>query len=252
MHDQVVNAMRSACEDMCRFSGERARLINAEYLFTVAVAKQIDKLNYFYGDPYKIFLEKSRKHFSKDCLRPVKFGSPMKRGSTIFRERKFPITSKERIDIAVYKDFPNNGYLGHQPICAIELKAFNPARKLVLHDLKRNLKYFGIKGKTGQSVIKSTLFAALHSWERVDEESEELKKIQKLKERYVSWLSELGDNNHVDMNVTAYSISKDLNGEVTDEGEYQALNTETIHHFVGVVVEFRAKESNKPMHATSA
>ncbi|MGM0430839.1 MAG: hypothetical protein ACQEQ2_11150 [Pseudomonadota bacterium] len=83
-------------------------------------------------------------------------------------------------------------------------------------------------------------------------EPEELKKIQKLEKRYISWLSELGRHDHVDMNVTVHSISKDLQGEVMDEGEYQVLNTDTIHHFVGVVIDFRVRESNKPMLATSA
>ena len=242
MYNQVVEAMKMACEDMCRFSGERAKPINAEYLFTIAVAKQIDKLNSYYGDPYRIYLEKSRKELSKDCLLPVKFGNPRKRGSTIFRDKKPHIDNKERADIAVYQDITNNNYLGYQPICVIELKAFNPLRKLVLKDLKRNLEYFNITGKTGGSVIKSTLFAALHSSVKIDNEVDESQKILNLKHSYNSWLSELGNINHLDVNVTAHSVSKDYQGEVLDEGEYEMLNTETIHHFIGVIVEFRARE----------
>jgi len=242
MYNQVVKAMKTACEDMCRFSGERAKPINAEYLFTIAVAKQIDKLNSYYGDPYRIYLEKSRKELSKDCLLPVKFGNPRKKGSTVFRDNKPQIDNKERADIAVYEDVTNNNYIGYQPICVIEVKGFNPLRKLVVKDLKRNLEYFNITGKTGNSIIKSTLFAALYSWEKIKSEDGEPQKILDLKQRYTSWLSELGNLSHLDVKVTAHSVSIDSQGEVTDEGEYEMLNTDTIHHFVGVIVEFRAKK----------
>ena len=239
---QVVSAMRKACEDMARFSGERARPINAEYLFTVAVARQVDKLNSYFGDPYRIYLEKKTKEFAKDCLVPVRFGRPMKRGSTTFRRGVPKIERNGRIDVAIYQDVPNNGYMGHQPICAIELKGFNPVRSLVLKDLKRNLEYFNVTGSTGRSVLESTIFGALHSWSKTGSKSREEEKIIGIKERYTSWLSELPRNPDVEMSVCAYSVSEDFKGEVVNEGEYQVLNTDTIHHFVGVLVEFRAKE----------
>ncbi len=240
IHDQVVAGMRSACEDMLRFSGEPARPINAEYLFTVAVAREIDKLNSYYGDPYRIYLEKSTKKFTRDCLLPIKFGNPMKRDSSIIR-RAIPKIDNGRIDIAVYQEISKNGYLGYQPVCAIELKGFNPVRSLVLKDLKRNLRYFEVTGDTGGSVLTSTIFAALHCWDKTEDEYEENKKVEKIENLYRSWLSELCHSPSVDTLVKAHSISKDLEGEVVEEVEYQVLNTDTIHHFVGVTVEFRAK-----------
>lgn len=233
--------MRSACDDMLRFSGEPARPLNAEYLFTVAVAKQLDRLNGYYGDPYRIYLEKSTKEFSRDCLLPIKFGHPIKRGSSIIR-RNSPKFNNGRIDIAVYEDVPNNGYMGHQPICAIELKGFNPARNLVIKDLKRNLKYFSVTGETGGSVLESTIFAALHCWNKTESESKEAKRAKDIENRYISWLSEIGHAASVDAHVKAHTISKELVGEVVDEGEYQALYADTIHHYVGVTVEFRVKK----------
>lgn len=242
IYTQVVAALRSACEDMVRFTGEHARPINAEYLLTVAVAKQIDKLNSYYGDPYKIYLEKKTKEFAKDCLLPVKCGNPMKCGSTKFRCGTPIIDRNGRIDIAIYQDVPNNGYIGHQPICAIELKGFNPARSLVLKDLKRNFQYFKLSGDTGGSVLKSTIFAALHSWSKTGDEAKEEAKVKGLENKYISYLVDLGCNPDVEKCVSVHSVSKDLEGEVVEEGEYQVLDTDTIHHFAGVLVEFRAKE----------
>lgn len=240
--DPLVKAMKRACEDMLRFSGEPAKRLNAEYLFTVAVAREIDELNGYYGDPYRIHLEKKTREFAKDCLPPVKFGNPLRRGATVIRNGTPKISRNGRIDIAVYKDVPNNYYLGHQPICAIELKAFNPARSLVLEDLKRNLEYFSITGNTGSSVLDSTLFAALHAWPKVGTKSEEDVKTENLRSTYVSWLSELAKTPNILKMVTIHQISQDLTGEVMDNGEYQELNSDTIHNFVGVVVEFRANE----------
>ncbi len=240
----VIEAMRSACEDMVRFTGEHSRPINAEYLFTVAVAKQIDKLNSYYGDPYRVYLEKKTKEFARDCIIPFKFGHPMKCGSSIFRRGmpKPAIDRNGRIDIAVYKEIPQSPYMGHQPICAIELKGFNPARCLVLKDLKRNLQFFNLVGNTGGSVLSSAIFAGLHSWSKTGDSATDDAKLRKLGERYKGWLSELGNAPCVDMTVHTHSVSKDLEGQIADEGEYQVLDTTSIHHFAGVVVEFRAKE----------
>lgn len=178
--DPLVKAMKRACDDMLRFSGEPAKRLNAEYLFTVAVAKELAGLNRYHGDPYRIYLEKKTRDFAKDCLHPVKFGNSMQRGSITRRTGVPKLSRNGRIDVAVYEDVPNNGYLGHQPICAIELKGFNPARALVLEDLKRNLEYFSVKGNTGSSVLGTALFGALHSWSMVGTQSEKKQKLKNL------------------------------------------------------------------------
>lgn len=241
MYKQVFDATKSACEDMFRFSGEKGKPINAEYLFTVAVAREIDKLNLFYGEPYKIFLEKSRKELSRDCLPPMKRGKPWQRGSTVFRERIPAINTKERADIAVYENVINSSHMTHQPICVIELKGFNPPRKFVIKDLKRNLEYFNITGKTGNSVIQSALFSALYSYRKVKNEAEEIDRKQYLEQQYNSWLSEVGNLSSLDVNVCAHTISSDCLGEVIDEAGVDVLDTSTIHHFMGIIVEFKAK-----------
>ncbi|MUK28416.1 hypothetical protein [Aliivibrio fischeri] len=242
MYKQVLDAMQSACEDMFRFSGERGKPINAEYLFTVAVAREIDKLNSFYGEPYRIFLEKSRKELSRDCLPPIKWGNSWKHIPSVFRERKPAINTKERADIAVYENIINSSHMGPQPICVIELKGFNPDRKLVIKDLKRNLEYFSISGKTGNSVIQSTLFSALYSYSKVKSEVEELERKKHLEQQYNLWLSEVGNLSHLDINVCAHTISSDYIGEVVDEAGVEVLDTSTIHNFMGIIVEFKVKK----------
>lgn len=240
---KVREGMVGACADMLAFVGSPSTRINAEYLFTVNVAKAITRLNCYHADPYRIFLEQRTKVFAKDCLHPVVFGHPLKRGSTIFRGSTPKINRNGRIDVAVYVDYPNNGYLGHQPLCAIELKAFNPQRALVIDDLKRNLEYFRLAGPTGSSVISFSLFAALHSFAKHDDEQKVQSNEEKIKAQYQMWLSELGPLNDVDADIESFTVSKELLGEVIDEGEYKVLDTDSRHHFVGAIVRF-TKKSN--------
>jgi len=238
--DPLVKAMRRACDDMLRFSGEPAKRLNAEYLFTVAVAKELDKLNGYYGDPYRIYLEKKTRDFARDCLYPVKFGNALQGESIRHRTGAPKLSRNGRIDVAVYEDVPNNGYLGHQPICAIELKGFNPARALVLEDLRRNLEYFSVKGNTGGSVLGTALFGALHSWSKVGTQSDEEARAEQLRRKYIRWLSELPETPNVRRTVSVHQIRQDLVGEFVDEGDCQVLDVDTIHSFVGIVVEFCA------------
>lgn len=235
--------MRSACDDMLRFSGDSKLRLNAEYLFTVAVAKQIDKLNHYYGDPYQIYLEKKTRDFARDCMPPVKFGGPMQKGSSRFRKGFPQIDRNGRIDIAVYQDIPNNGHLGPQPVCAIELKGFNPAKNLVLKDLRRILEFFSVKGSTGASILRSALFGALHTWSNIGTEFEEKQKYDALRARYEGWLAQLPKLSNVCSAVTVHEIRKNLEGEVVDDEDFQVLDMDCIHNFAGIIVEFSVEGS---------
>jgi hypothetical protein len=238
--EPLINAMRTACDDMLRFSGNPARRLNAEYLFTVAVAKQIDKLNSYYGDPYQIHLEKKTREFARNCMHPVKFGNPMQRSSCKIRKGFPRLARNGRIDIAVYQEIPNNGYLDSQPVCAIELKGFNPARNLVLKDLRRNLEFFSIIGPTGASVLGSALFGALHCWPNIDTECEETQKYERLRARYEGWLSQLPKLSNFHSAVSVHEVRKNLEGEVVEDGGCQVLDMDCRHNFAGIIVEFTA------------
>jgi hypothetical protein len=240
---QVKEAMLGACDDTLNFTDEPSAKFSAEYIFTVSVAKAVNRLNGPPGDPYKIFVEKSTKQFSLDCLPPVIFGHPFSktRRSTTFRPQA--LTKKElgriqngRIDVAVYVDIPNNGYLGMQPLCAIEVKGFNPSRKLVLEDLKRNLAFFRIAGDT--SVLGFSIFAALHSYNRYADEEQIKKNEHETKLKYERWLSELGSTEGMEIGVETFTVRKEIVGRVLDEGEYKVLDTDARHHFVGVIIHF--------------
>ena len=238
--DSLIKAMRKACDDMLRFSGNPAMRINAEYLFTVAVAKQIDELNWYYGDPYQIYLEKRTRDFAKDCIHPFKLGNSKRRGASMIRNGSPKLSRNGRIDIAIYGNILNNGHTGSQPMCAIELKGFNPAKNLVLKDLRRNLEYFSNSGCTGESLLGSTLFGALHSWSNLGTEAEEDQKYESLRRKYQGWLSQLPQVPCVRSAVTVHEVRKELEGEVIDDVDCKVLNTDAIHNFAGIVVEFNA------------
>lgn len=240
---KIKEAMASACSDMLMFAGTPSKVINTEYLFTVNVAKAITRLNGYHADPYQVSLEHGTKKFAKDCLYPIIFGNSLKRGSSIFRRGTPKIDRNGRIDVTVYIDHPNNAYLGAQPLCAIELKAFNPQRKLVIDDLKRNLEYFRLSGPTGNSVLAFTIFAALHSFTKYGDEIQVRLNESETKAKYEKWVSELGNLNDINVDIETFTVSKELLGCVFDEGEYQVLDTASRHHFVGAIVRF-SKKSN--------
>lgn len=245
IREKIKDAMVQSCNDMLSFTDGPSLKFNSEYLFTVNVAKKISRLNGPEADPYKIYLEKATKVFAKDCLVPVTFGQPMKRGSTIFRRHAPKIKRNGRVDVVVYIDVPNNGYLGAQPLCAIEVKGFNPQRKHVLDDLKRNLEFHRVEGPTGKSVLEFSCFAALHSFRNVKDEAQVKKDSLNVQTKYRKWLSEVGTLDDIDCEIETFTVSKDLVGRVLNEGEYLALDVNSKHHFVGVIVTFKSRISNQ-------
>lgn len=129
--------MKSACEQTELFTDAKAEPIAAEYLFTVEVAKAIAKLNGPPGDPYVIRVERDADVFATDCLKPMAGGQgDWLRGKMVFRRSKPDVGRSGRIDVTVYADEPNSSYWSYQPVCAIEVKGFNPAKKLVLDSIR--------------------------------------------------------------------------------------------------------------------
>ncbi|CAE6864510.1 hypothetical protein IQ288_05110 [Burkholderia sp. R-69980] len=246
IRQKIKAAMATACNDMLNFTDEPSRKFNAEYLLTVNVAKAIDELNGPPGDPYKIFIEKSTKGFARDCLKPVLFGKSMERGSSVFR-KEFPLINRNgRIDITVYYENNQSGYLGMQPLCAIELKGFDPSRKLVIADLKRNLEFHRVAGATGKSVLAFSFFSALHAFKKTSDELLAQADLDQTKRLYEKWISEVGDTGDHRFEVETFTVSKELVGRVVDEGDYEVLDTDARHHFVGVVVCCAEKQSGVP------
>nr|WP_314530168.1 hypothetical protein [uncultured Pseudomonas sp.] len=234
---KVKDAMAAACNDMLRFSDEPAREINAEYLLTVNVAKAIDELNMQPADPYKIYIEKHTRDFARDCLHPILFGKPLVRNSSVFRKGRPSIKRNGRIDVVVYYNDPLTTYFGTQPLCAIELKGFNPSRTLVVADLQRNLEFHKVVGDTGESVLPFSLFSALHSFNSTYDEAGLRANLTKVHSFYKSLFPQVGDLSGHELTIRTFTVSHDLIGRVLDEGEeHEALDTDARHHFVGAIV----------------
>lgn len=243
---KIKEGVQTACRDIFSFTDEPSRKFTAEYLLTVAVAKAISTLNGPPGDPYKIYIEKKTKDFARDCLRPFILDKSLAPQQSIFRDKNQKIKRNGRVDIAVYSHLFNSDYLGEQPICNIEIKGFNPQRTPTLADLKRNLEFLRLSGRTGKSVLQFSAFVAIHSFSKCSNEAQILSNKSSIEKKYTKWISELGNIEDVHLQVKTFTVRKETLGRVIDEGDYEILDTDARHHFEGVIIFIQKKFVSPP------
>lgn len=230
IESKVISAMKIACDETFYFSEDETRPIDAEYLLTVNVAKQIAILNRGIGYPYKIYLEHPTKKFASYCVPLMGKNSVTNRMAMGKRQNT---KRNGKIDVAVYRDGTWHG----KPVCAIELKGFNPQRKVVIEDLKRNAEYFDLSCDSGSSQIAFTVFAALHSYKYVQNEESVTKNQNFLRTKYSKWLSELNSSNSYSANINIFTLSKCLSDDQEIPPGEEYIDFES-HQFVGVMVTF--------------
>jgi len=234
--EKIKKAMKSACEQTELFTDAKAEPIAAEYLFTVEVAKAIAEFNAPAGDPYIIRVERDAGTFATDCLRPVaRAKGDGLSGKMVIRRSKPDVGRDGRVDVTVYADEFDSGYWGYQPICAIEVKGFDPAKQLVLEDLRRNLCFLRATGETGDSVLEFTAFAAFHSYKRTTD-SWVTKHEDEILQRYMGWIKDLGDLSDIDVDIQVVRVSLEQQGTITHGIDYDEIDSSTKHHIVGVMV----------------
>lgn len=165
-HDQInakiVAGLQEACYDTVQFTESFSREVDAEYLVTVNIAKQIALLNNKgIGWPLKVYLESCATSFKRECTPPVaKAPAGNFLGYEVLLRRPTNVERKGRIDIAIFRE----GAAWDIPVCAIEVKSFNPDRKLVVADMKRNAEYFR-SSNTGVSQLEFAVVCGLHRYD---------------------------------------------------------------------------------------
>lgn len=233
--------MNQAYADTLNFTDDPAARFGAEYLFTVNVAKEIGKLNGPDADPYQIYIEASVNKVARDCLPLVKRGNPMVRGSSILRKGVPFMERKGRVDIAVYTDVMPFKSNGNTPFCIIELKSFNPNRKLIIKDLKRNLEFLNLSGPTGKSFVEVGLFSAVHSVPPKNDGIRLDRQENKIKQNYNRLISEIGCLNGIETDIQMFTLSKDVEGRIQCDIDEYYIDTDSKHLFIGVIVIFTHK-----------
>lgn len=221
----IIKGMKQACDDSLDFHGEIGIKLNTEYLLTVNVAREIRNANLRKADPHEIRIEQSSEQFSRDCLPPY------------LRGKITGIERPGRIDVAVYAG-ESLGKRHRFPICPIEIKGFDPGKSLVLSDLKRNRSFFYLTGKSGKSELELAYFCSLHSFQRT-KFGDVPKNLQRLKQRLQGYIPQIGSLEGITVDIDAFDISHNSNGEVLDEGNYHTVNCAARHHFAGAIIEFR-------------
>lgn len=220
--EKLIEGMRQACVDTLYFTDDASEKVAAEYLLTVNVAKKIATLNYSFGNPYKIYLERKTKKFAGDCIplfKKVPDKSNFIKYRSIVRKKHHNTERNGKIDISVYDNKPQI----ESPICAIELKGFNPSRTNIIKDLKRNSEYFFLTDDTGDSLIQFTVFGALHSFNRINNTNS----LEALLKKYKNCCSEVSAINQLLVETKHFEISR------------QSSEHDERHYFVGILVYFQ-------------
>ncbi len=232
--NKLKESMVTSCDDALFFSDDESKLIDAEYLLTVNAAKAIKELNIYFGDPYNICLENDTQKFATSCTPLMVLTDNLKNVCRTSKNTQRP----GNIDIAVYTD--NKGI--DTPLCAIEIKGFNPAKPLIIKDLERNAEYFGLTSPTGNSTLPFTFFIALHSYKGVWNYNKENSNILKVEQRYHNYINENNNLNKLVHNVEAFTIRRGVVPDPNDPYIQElGLQGDEDYHFIGVIITTKNK-----------
>jgi len=232
--NKLKEALKTSCDDAFYFSDDETQLIEAEYLLTVNAAKAIKELNHYFGEPYKIRLEHGTKNFASACT-PL-FGREEADNFLGYKDvirTKNDSTRSGNIDIAVYTT--SNGC--DNPLCAIEVKGFNPSKDLIIQDLERNSEYFEVASPTGTSNLPFTAFIALHSYKGVWDDDKENKNIEKVRGRYQGYIDENSNLSRLSHDIDVMTVRRGVPPSPDDRHiQEHGLQGDEDYHFVGVVI----------------
>ena len=83
-----------------------------------------------------------------------------------------------------------------------------------LMQIIHNIMYFRISGKTGDSVLKFSLFAALHSQKIFDNENNSniSGKLLQIEDMYNKWISQVGISSDIKYEVSVFTLSEESFG----------------------------------------
>lgn len=226
--------MKTSCDDAFYFSDDETHLIDAEYLLTVNAAKAIKGLNHYFGSPYKICLENDTKKFASACTPLVtKVAAGNLQGYKSVIRTSNNSSRSGRIDIAIY----TKHNIIDVPLCAIEVKGFNPSKPLIIEDLERNAEYFDLRSRTGGSTLPFAVFIALHSYQGVWNDKKEVSNLSRVKKRYQSYIDSNNNLKSLSQCVDVFTIRRGTLPDPNDPHiQEHGLQGDEDYLFIGVVV----------------
>ncbi len=234
----VVEAIRTgvhnACADIVTFTEGWSRILPAEYLLTVDVARAISGLNSpprgGIGFPFKIYIEERTREFVRKCIPLWPVIPSREHRSRIFRA----IERKGKIDIAVTHDSAR----GPVPVCVIEVKGFGADRKLILKDLIRNANFMAVAGLTGEPRLEFTAFVGLHKGKASQAASKEtdLRDVKKKYQKLIETVDLPARVSGVNVDCEVFTVSSQLVPDSISAIELEY--PEDMHHFIGAIITF--------------
>lgn len=250
----IENAMKVTLEDIEKFVNDYTQGIQAEYLFTVNMAKVIAGYNELPANEYKVKLERKTRVFAVECLPRIvrKLGGKDKEER--FRNLKFDKVVKYenigdkyrngRVDLVIYDENHNSAnHFNDCPLCAIEVKAFNPKPKDIIADLERNMAFLTLEadlkeGKKINSVLEFSAFAAFH-WDKRFKIGNIDGNTEFLMEKYNEILKTVGDYKLIEKHDPIVKPLGVYEGDIDyDDYGQESIDKKTAYQIFGVIIIF--------------
>lgn len=215
--------------------------INIEYVATVAIGQSLVKSESFFHDDDKILFECHTDEFINATV-PVSIPlEPNNILSSRIVRKNVNTTRSGRIDIAIFDCRP----CFKRAKCAIEVKGDNPAKNLLISDIRRNLEYFKHTGSTGESTLELALNCSFHSYNVSTKKNycittnHKEDRIKKLKIKYKKYINELKNEipSDISVEIDVFTATSFLLAPEADQHEYE-LHMDNLHLTLGVIVIF--------------
>ena len=220
------------------------RQINIEYVATVSIGLSLVESESFCYDDDKIIFEYHTDKFINATVPLSRRLEPNNIFSRHIVRENVNTTRSGRIDIAIL----DGRSCFDRPKCAIEVKGDEPAKNLLISDIRRNLEYFKHTGPTGASTLELALNCSFHSYNVSTKKSycittqHKEDRIRKLKRKYKKYINELKEEipDDISVKIDVFTATSFLLAPDADPDEYE-LHMDNLHLTLGVIVIFERK-----------
>ncbi|EOG8332654.1 hypothetical protein PYR66_05625 [Klebsiella aerogenes] len=239
--DAVKSGMKKSAGVTYLMNFSSGGQINTEYVATVSIGLALVESECFCYDDDKVIFEYPTGEFISATVPVLKRLEPNNIFSKHIVRENANTTRSGRIDIAIL----DSRSCFDIPKCAIEVKGDNPAKNLLISDIRRNFEYFKHTGPTGTSTLELALNCSFHSYNASTKKNycittqHKEDRIRTLKSKYKKYINALRHEipSGVSFKIDVFTATSFLLRPDAEQDEYE-LHMDNLHLTLGVIVIF--------------